>query len=217
MAEASPEAAAGGISRAIVELVMASARSTETVAEVDAALLCYVAETVAAYVEEGEVVTQVEARGIFQDAGLGEGEGGAIDESDLQDICATIEVLTRGEPPEDEDEDEEVDDGSCEMCERFVKRTFHHLVPKETHGRFLKRKALPANPGCDVAPNAECTRLWLNRYGAKVCRACHWAIHQAEPNQTLAEEYNTLQRLLSHPKIFAFAKYNSKRKARQKL
>ena len=29
------------------------------------------------YVEEGEVVTQVEARGIFQDAGLGEGEGGA--------------------------------------------------------------------------------------------------------------------------------------------
>eukprot|EP00931_Biecheleriopsis_adriatica_P122698 TRINITY_DN97710_c0_g1_i1.p1 TRINITY_DN97710_c0_g1~~TRINITY_DN97710_c0_g1_i1.p1 ORF type:complete len:456 (+),score=133.20 TRINITY_DN97710_c0_g1_i1:38-1405(+) len=46
------------------------------------------------------------------------------------------------------DDDEGVEglvceDGECEVCRRSLFLTFHHLIPKQTHARWLKRKRLP--------------------------------------------------------------------------
>lgn len=136
---------------------------------------------------------------------------GDIDEDDMMEIAATIVILTGGTESADEKENDiNDDDGTCEMCERDIRRTFHHLIPKETHGKYLKKKQLPENVVGDV------NRVWLNTYGIMVCRTCHSAIHNAAPNDELAEKYNTLERLLTHPKIFAFAKYNSKQPVRMR-
>lgn len=69
---------------------------------------------------------------LTQDAGI------ELDPDDLTDICSTIAYLTDPDPTvglegdaEGEGEEEEVDDGTCEMCERLTSRTFHHLIPKE--------------------------------------------------------------------------------------
>jgi len=93
-----------------------------------------------------------------------------------------------------------------------------HLLAQETHARWIKRRQLPANleGGESEVPGSTCAKAWLSAHGVLVCRPCHNAIHNAESNMVLAEEFNTLDRLLSHPKIFAFAKYNSRRPVKEK-
>ena len=182
----------------------------------------FVAETVAANVEEDIVLSAEDATTLLLDAGaieininlyficilwLGLGD---MDEEDLREITSTIVVLTGGGQEQEDDNDE--DDGTCEMCERDIRRSFHHLIPKETHNRYLKKGKLPSN-----IVNGELTRTWLNKYGVMVCRTCHSAIHSAVPNNDLAENYNSLDLLLTHPKIYAFAKYNSQQPARQRM
>mmetsp|Transcript_80576 Transcript_80576/g.236793 ORF Transcript_80576/g.236793 Transcript_80576/m.236793 type:complete len:444 (+) Transcript_80576:36-1367(+) len=46
------------------------------------------------------------------------------------------------------DDDEGVEgmvceEGECEVCKRSIFLTFHHLIPKATHSRWLRRKKLP--------------------------------------------------------------------------
>jgi hypothetical protein len=86
-----------------------------------------VAETVAGYVEEGDALSRDDALSLFLDAELD------LDADALADLAATVELLTGGgeESEGAESEERQVDDGTCDLCERLVKRTFHHLVPKE--------------------------------------------------------------------------------------
>lgn len=67
------------------------------------------------------------------------------------------------EVPDDEGADQ--CDGECELCGRQLQLTFHHLVPKMTHPRYLG-KALPADVA-DAAMGAglepEPTKSFLNR------------------------------------------------------
>lgn len=161
----------------------------------------------------------------FTDAGLG-----GLETEDLQILSGTISLMTGSEGDGDggrrgqedtEDTEEEVnvpdDDGTCELCERDVRRTFHHLIPKETHSKYLKKKTLPGNIK-DIATNLgiepSMSRVWLNTYGTMICGKCHSAVHNAASNDDLAENYNTVELLLEHPKILAFAKYNSKQPVR---
>jgi len=49
---------------------------------------------------------------------------------------------------EEVDDDEGVEgmlceEGECEVCRRSVFLTFHHLIPKQTHNRWLHRKKMP--------------------------------------------------------------------------
>lgn len=85
-------------------------------------------------------------------------------------------------------------EGDCEMCARHRLLTFHHLIPKDTHSRYLGKR-LPH--GVDGEP----TRHFLNSHGTMICRQCHNMVHKTETNDVLAAEYNTLQRLLDHPTI----------------
>jgi len=40
-------------------------------------------------------------------------------------------------------EDMVVEEGECEVCRRSIFLTFHHLIPKQTHNRWLRRRQLP--------------------------------------------------------------------------
>jgi hypothetical protein len=157
------------------------------------------------------------------DAGLGD-----LDSEDLNILSRTISLMTGGGESLDYDnnndnnetiekEDVEDDDGTCELCEREVRRTFHHLIPKETHSKYLKKQTLPQNlklVALDIGVDSSMSKVWLNMYGIMVCRPCHSAIHLAASNDDLAEHYNTLDLLLGHSQIYAFAKYNSKQPVR---
>lgn len=176
-------------------------------------VLDFISETVEASIDDGTALTVDESLTILLDAGLG-----CVDEDDVNEISSMICILTcndvgvSSEPNTVED-----DDGTCDMCERYIRRTFHHLIPKETHGKYLKKKRLPANIVESVdGTGPTVSRFWLNSHGVMVCRNCHSAIHNAVPNDVLAEEYNTLDLLFTHPKIYAFAKYNSKQVVREK-
>jgi len=38
-----------------------------------------------------------------------------------------------------EEEEDELEDGQCEMCERFIPLTRHHLIPRRMHNRYKKK------------------------------------------------------------------------------
>lgn len=199
-------AASGGVKVATVaDLVLAlleesfRSRGLEPPTE----LLTFVAETVS---ETEEPMSFDDAATLLMDAGLELDEEG-------EDMATKIEFLTAPPIEEADEETELADDGTCRLCEREVRRTFHHLVPKETHNRYLKRGKLPDN----LEAFGECTRHWLNTHGLMVCGKCHSAIHLAASNEVLAEQFNTYDRVMAHPKIFAFARYNSKQPARHRF
>lgn len=146
---------------------------------------------------------------LLQDAGLVT----LIDDDDEFD--ALVESLGAMMDPSQlgSDFEELPDYSSCDMCERHMKLTFHHLIPKALHRKYIKKNRLPSNltaePGFKMG-------AFLGNFGAYLCRPCHSAVHRCEPNRALAEEYNTIDRLLAHPKIGAWAAFNSKQKVREK-
>lgn len=202
----------------------------------DHAVVAFIAQIVATYVDDGEALSEADAIDLLETANCtqlsstittsapsspsdisGIGLDG-LDMEEIHEVAQTLSLLTNTSTDDTGDEDDADgarvvdDDGCCELCDREIRRTFHHLVPKETHNRYLKRSRLPANLEAYVTPDgnrAECTRSWLGGHGIMICGACHGSIHRAETNKTLAEEYNTLERILSHPKIRAFAEYNA--------
>lgn len=48
--------------------------------------------------------------------------------------------------------------------------------------------------------------------GIDVCRLCHNAIHDFFDEKTLGKEYNTLEKLISHPKVQDFIVFAKKQK-----
>ena len=85
----------------------------------------------------------------------------------------------------------------CELCERFVKRlTKHHLIPKTRHKNKRNKKNFDRQEVKDRV-------LW-------VCRECHNHIHQIFTNKELEYDYNTKEKLISHPEIAKFIAWISK-------
>lgn len=95
-------------------------------------------------------------------------------------------------------EDAEKRTGLCEMCARPMNLTAHHVIPRVTHAKYLRKGY---------------SKEYLNTC-IMICRQCHSKIHVIEDNKTLAREYNTLDKLMQHPKIIAWVKYARKQKAR---
>ncbi|CAZ83723.1 unnamed protein product [Tuber melanosporum] len=76
---------------------------------------------------------------------------------------------------------------ACEICERVgVGITYHHLIPKSTHAKVIKRKWHPEVMLDSVA--------WL-------CRPCHSTVHRCASNEVLAREYYTVALLLEREDI----------------
>ncbi|KAK7018332.1 hypothetical protein R3P38DRAFT_2982249 [Favolaschia claudopus] len=85
----------------------------------------------------------------------------------------------------------------CEICERRVPLTYHHLIPRSTHAKVLKKKWHPESILNSVA--------WL-------CRPCHTAVHQVASNEVLAREFYTVELLLQREDIQRWGKYASKQR-----
>ncbi|KAL0484590.1 hypothetical protein AKO1_011611 [Acrasis kona] len=129
--------------------------------------------------------------------------GVCTDEKDVNFVCETLFEELSKEVPEEEDDDEgynsdrTYDDGECILCERVMPLTFHHLIPRCTHKKVNK--------------HGEFTKKELNR-GIMVCRPCHSALHRFIDEDTMANDYNTLDRLLEHENVQSWIPYASKLK-----
>ena len=91
--------------------------------------------------------------------------------------------------------DDDIAPSDCQVCERHVRLTRHHLFPREMHKFCLKRGVATADQ--------------LERSVLHCCRLCHNAIHRFFTNEDLALRYNTLALLLSDDKFFRFARWNA--------
>ena len=78
----------------------------------------------------------------------------------------------------------------CELCEREVELTFHHLIPKKMHNkRPIKRRYEPD---------------FLHEYGIWVCGDCHKMIHRTFDHKELAFIYNSKEKLIEHEGMAKF-------------
>eukprot|EP00048_Salpingoeca_helianthica_P001570 m.50122 g.50122 ORF g.50122 m.50122 type:complete len:268 (-) comp11554_c0_seq2:48-851(-) len=89
-----------------------------------------------------------------------------------------------------DDDDEMVGEGVCELCERQLPITHHHLRPKSEHTRLAK-----------LFPRS------VLEVTVPICRGCHNAVHHSETNFTLAQNYYTLDLIREHPAIVRWVDY----------
>nr|VWO94475.1 Uncharacterized protein [Ganoderma boninense] len=85
----------------------------------------------------------------------------------------------------------------CEICEREVPLTYHHLIPRAVHDKVRKKKWHPEAMLNSVA--------WL-------CRPCHSAVHGVASNEVLAREFFTVDLLLAREDIQRWRKYAAKQR-----
>ena len=89
---------------------------------------------------------------------------------------------------------------TCELCRREVQNlTRHHLIPRTRHRNKRMRRLYDRDELL--------TRILF------VCRACHNHIHNTITEKQLAEEFNSRERLLTHPQIQSFIHWISQRPA----
>ena len=150
-------------------------------------------------------------------------------------------VHSQDEEESDIDDNEWLGEGECELCERTIKLTRHHLTPKSTWPRIKKKlwhaaseiemfhsetnlekrdmlqEKLQKTVGIrniqDLPPTLSHTsiRNYLSRV-CTICRPCHSAVHRIHGEWELATEYNTVDQLLECQDVRKFAKWASKQR-----
>lgn len=130
-------------------------------------------------------------------------------------------------------------EGECELCERSMRLTRHHLVPRCTWSRLEPRllRALEtrdrSNENSTSSRNhteglehllesihilqyTELTPKQRIRRALQttcdICRPCHTTIHRIHDNMTLALHYNTIDKLLGDSTIYSFCQWASKQR-----
>jgi hypothetical protein len=88
--------------------------------------------------------------------------------------------------------------GCCELCERRMPLTQHHLVPRSQHAAHRARGVTQAH----LARTLAC------------CRQCHNAVHEAADEATLAASYASRDALLAHPALARFVAWAAKQRGR---
>ena len=97
------------------------------------------------------------------------------------------------------EQEESLPPGSCEMCQRLMPLTVHHLYPREVQKKCLKRGLM-----------TEQDRLQK----ARICRQCHNSIHRLYDNEHLATTLNSIDKLLEEEDIQKWVAYARKQKSR---
>lgn len=143
-----------------------------------------------------------------------------------------INVVVDDDSHDDEyDEDAYLVDGECELCDRYIKLTKHHLLPKETWSRLqtkLMHAAEAKEKGdFDRALNIlghgladKIDTLSTDKSSIKeilhrtcdICRQCHNTVHRTHSNMELAMNYNTVEKLLEDENISKFCCWASKQR-----
>ena len=86
---------------------------------------------------------------------------------------------------------------NCQLCERTVALTFHHLIPKKLH----RRKHFKTH----------FSKERLNE-GIMLCRRCHRGIHKLFDEMTLGKQYNSLDSLKTNPDVARHVEWVRKQK-----
>lgn len=80
----------------------------------------------------------------------------------------------------------------CQICGSEEKLTKHHLIPQvKCHNKYKKIK------------NDESNFIWI-------CDLCHRTIHAYYDENTLRDNYNTLEKLLSAEKFASYVEWRKK-------
>lgn len=104
------------------------------------------------------------------------------------------------------DTDEDFGENECQMCERIMPLTFHHLFPKKIHKRIEERKRGDKGEAVGIPKHL------LRTCGIMICRPCHSMLHRTFDHRTLAEEKNTLEKICDDPKIISWIAYARKQR-----
>jgi len=89
--------------------------------------------------------------------------------------------------------------GECPLCRRWIKLTFHHLIPKKLHRRTRFKK--------------DYSKAELNQ-GIWICRLCHNGIHDHYDEMALAKHFPTWESLKTDPNIQRHAAWVAKQKVK---
>ena len=93
-------------------------------------------------------------------------------------------------------------DEPCQLCERQIPLTFHHLVPKKVHKRSqIKRKY---------------SKEEMHTLGLWLCSDCHANIHRHINHLDLALHFQTTEALLAHPEVGKFVEWVAKQNKKVK-
>lgn len=84
----------------------------------------------------------------------------------------------------------------CELCGRENILNFHHLIPASLHkSKWFKKRY---------------TKEEMSK-GINICKEdCHKEIHKYISEKDMGREYNTLEKLLSHPKVKKYIEWLQK-------
>ena len=88
-------------------------------------------------------------------------------------------------------------DNECELCEREMPLTKHHVYPKDEHKRLFKKKLR----------TREELATTIN-----ICRQCHSAIHRLFSNKDLAAKFNTVEALCANEAVLQYIHYIRKQR-----
>lgn len=79
----------------------------------------------------------------------------------------------------------------CEICGReHLPLTYHHLIPRQIHGKAVKRGW---------------HKEWELSKVAWLCRSCHSFVHKCASNEELAKDYYDVELLLEREDVQKFA------------
>lgn len=131
-----------------------------------------------------------------------------------------------------DDEDNYIQDGECELCERELKLTRHHMIPRSTWPRIRPRfqqaapyfiegnmeKAeqilsigtMPSTLSAYDFSSRSAIKYFLSCYTCSICSICHKMVHKTFDNLDLAENRNSVEKLLEDGRIFKFCKWANK-------
>ena len=138
----------------------------------------------------------------------------------------------------DDDDKNYIQDGECELCERYVKLTRHHLIPRSTWPRIKPRliqaaphffdgdmkmvmkvlnfNSIPSSLSRSDLQSRSSAKQFLTHYTCNICRLCHKTIHERFDNLELAETRNNVEKLLEDEKIRKFCMWANKQKPRKR-
>jgi len=169
----------------------------ERIAQLDSVLQEFLTDKIFESLESIQTVEQLSE--ILVDWIDSEKDAAALIQAVFQDLLdfEIIQIVKEEENTRDEDELE----GCCKICERETVLTRHHLRPKTTHAKLLKKGLFTKE---ELAKTVD------------ICRPCHSAVHRAEDEETLMEKYFTLDLIMTHPKVLAFIPYIRKQPCRTK-
>jgi hypothetical protein len=89
---------------------------------------------------------------------------------------------------------------ACELCGRDdTYLNFHHLIPKFVHGKGKFERSYE--------------KEYMQNHGIWICKfGCHKTIHHFFTEKELAEQFNTLEKLLENEKIQKYVSWYKKQK-----